>query len=218
MERSLNENDRFAAELRHRFEAASLLCLNVISSRGSGKTTLLERTLRDLPEGARAAVLTDDIKTDTESRRIARAGHIVKPMSIGGASHLDAARVTRALDDCQLDGVDFLFIENVGTLDRASGVDLGEHAKIVLLSVTEADDTPGRFPDIYRHAGLALITKSDLLAGVEFNVAHARAHAQRIHPGLRHIVVSCRSGEGLSEWQQWLTVRRAALAPMGIPR
>src|SRR5262249_5246794 len=165
VERSLNENDRFAAELRHRFEAASLLCLNVISSRGSGKTTLLERPLRDLPEGARAAVLTDDIKTDTESRRIARAGHIVKPMSIGGASHLDAARVTRALDDCQLDGVDFLFIENVGTLDRASGVDLGEHAKIVLLSVTEADDTPGRFPDIYRHAGLARITKSTVRAG-----------------------------------------------------
>jgi hydrogenase nickel incorporation protein HypB len=210
--RILKENDRLAADLRARFESAGLLCLNIISSPGSGKTTLLERTLRGLPDGTRAAVITGDIQTDNDARRIARAGYPVKQITTGGTCHLDASMLTRALEGWDLDRLDLLFVENVGNLVCPTSFDLGEHKKIVLLSVTEGDDKPEKYPGIYRRAGLALITKSDLLPHVDFNVARAREHAQHIHPGLRHIVISCRTGDGLSEWQQWLAVRRAAVA------
>ena len=208
----LKENDRLAAELRTRFASRGLLCLNFISSPGSGKTTLLERTLTGLPRGTRAAVLTGDIQTDNDARRIARSGYPVKQISTGGTCHLDASMVTRALDEARwdLDSIDLLFIENVGNLVCPTSFDLGERAKIVLLSVTEGDDKPEKYPGIYRRAALALITKSDLLPHVDFDVARARAHAERVHPGLRHVLMSCHSGQGMDEWQEWLAARRAA--------
>jgi hydrogenase nickel incorporation protein HypB len=210
--RILKENDRLAAELRGRFEAGGLLSLNLISSPGSGKTTLLERTLEGLPAGTRAAVLTGDIQTDNDARRIARTGYPVKQISTGGTCHLDASMVARALDGWDLDSIDLLFVENVGNLVCPTSFDLGEHAKIVLLSVAEGDDKPEKYPGIYRRAELSLITKSDLLPHVEFNVEAACTRAEQVHPGLRHIVLSCRSGEGMHEWQQWLAARRAAVA------
>jgi hydrogenase nickel incorporation protein HypB len=212
----LKENDRLAATLRRGFRDTGLLCVNLISAPGSGKTTLLERTLTGLPAGTRAAVLTGDIQTDNDARRIARAGYPVKQISTGGICHLDASMVTRALEDWDLDTIDLLFIENVGNLVCPTSFDLGEHAKIVLLSVTEGDDKPEKYPGIYRRAELALITKSDLLPHVDFDVARAQAHAERVHPDIRQIVMSCRTGEGMQEWQQWLAARRAAAAAIEV--
>jgi hydrogenase nickel incorporation protein HypB len=216
----LRENDRLAGELREAFERRGILCLNFISSPGSGKTMLLERTLATLPAGMRAAVLTGDIQTDNDARRIARAGFPVKQISTGGICHLDASMVARALADWDLDAIDVLFIENVGNLVCPASFDLGEHAKIVLLSVTEGEDKPEKYPGIYRRADLLLITKADLLPHVDFDVARARALAEHIHPGIEQIVLSCLTGEGMESWQAWLAACRtsAALAPVEVHR
>ena len=208
----LRENDRLASQLREAFERRGLLCLNFISAPGSGKTTLLERTLTALPAGTRAAVLTGDIQTDNDARRIARAGFPVKQVSTGGICHLDASMVARALADWDLDGIELLFIENVGNLVCPTSFDLGERAKIVLLSVTEGEDKPEKYPGIYRRAELALITKADLLPYVDFDVARARALAAQVHPAIQQIVLSCRTGEGMEEWQAWLAASRASAA------
>jgi hydrogenase nickel incorporation protein HypB len=208
----LRENDRLAGELRSAFQRHGLLCLNFISAPGSGKTMLLERTLAALPAGTRAAVLTGDIQTDNDARRIARAGFPVKQISTGGTCHLDAGMVTRALADWDLDAIDVLFIENVGNLVCPASFDLGEHAKVVLLSVTEGEDKPEKYPGIYRRAELALITKADLLPHVDFDVARARALAQQIHPAIHQIVISCQTGQGMDQWQAWLSSRRNQVA------
>jgi hydrogenase nickel incorporation protein HypB len=211
---NVKENDRLAARLRTEFERRGILCLNLISAPGSGKTELLARTLRTLPPGARAAVLTGDVQTDYDARRIARTGYPVTQIATGGICHLNAAMVTRALEEWDLDTLDLLFIENVGNLVCPTTVDLGEHAKVVLLSVTEGEDKPEKYPAIYRRAELALITKADLLRHVDFDVDCARERAKRVHPGLPHIVVSSRTGEGMYEWQGWISARRAAVAPV----
>lgn len=208
----LRENDRLAADLRAGFERRGLLCLNFISSPGAGKTTLLERTLTALPSGTRAAVLTGDIQTDNDARRIARSGFPVKQISTGGICHLDANMVTRALAGWDLDGIDLLFIENVGNLVCPTSFDLGEHAKVVLLSVTEGEDKPEKYPGIYRRAELMLITKTDLLPYVDFDMAHAQALARHVHPGIDQILLSCRTGDGMDQWQAWLAARRASAA------
>ena len=208
----LRENDRIAGELRDAFERRGLLCLNFISAPGSGKTMLLERTLAALPAGTRAAVLTGDIQTDNDARRIAGAGFPVKQITTGGICHLDAGMVARALADWDLDTIDVLFIENVGNLVCPTSFDLGEHAKIVLLSVTEGEDKPEKYPGIYRRAELVLITKADLLPYVDFDVARAQAFAEHIHPAIQQIVLSCRTGDGMEQWQEWLAARRTSVA------
>jgi len=214
----LRENDRIAGGLRDAFARRGLLCLNFISAPGSGKTALLERTLTSLPAGTRAAVLTGDIQTDNDARRIARAGFPVRQISTGGICHLDAAMVERALAGWDLDAIDVLFIENVGNLVCPTSFDLGEHAKIVLLSVTEGEDKPEKYPGIYRRAELVLITKADLLPYVEFDLARARALAASIHPAIQQILVSSRSGEGMEQWLEWLAarVKSAAAAPVEV--
>jgi hydrogenase nickel incorporation protein HypB len=204
----LKENDRLAGILREHFEHQGLLCLNFISAPGSGKTALLERTLTELPAGTRAAVLTGDIQTDNDARRIARAGYPVKQISTGGICHLDASMITRAVDDWVLDDVDLLFIENVGNLVCPTSFDLGEHAKIVLLSVTEGEDKPEKYPGIYRRAELALFTKADLLPHVDFDLPLAQRLASQIHPGIDQILVSAKTGQGMHEWHAWLAARR----------
>jgi hydrogenase nickel incorporation protein HypB len=205
----LSENDRIAAGLRGAFEQRGLLCLNLISAPGSGKTALLERTLTGLAGGTRAAVLTGDLQTDNDARRIARAGFPVKQITTGGTCHLDASMIARALDDWNLDELDLLFIENVGNLVCPTSFDLGEHAKVVLLSVTEGEDKPEKYPGIYRRASLSLITKADLLPYVDFDLARTQALTQAVHPGLRQILVSCRTGQGMDEWQAWIASQRA---------
>lgn len=202
----LNENLRIAAELRERFQSCGILCLNLISSPGSGKTSLLERTLEHL-SGVRAAVLTGDIQTDNDAQRLMRFGFPVRQITTGGTCHLDARMIERALADWDLGALDILFIENVGNLVCPSSYDLGEKAKVVLLSVTEGDDKPLKYPAIFFKAELMVLNKMDLLPRVPFDVARVRENARRIHPEIQVLELSCLTGTGLEPWLDWLARR-----------
>jgi hydrogenase nickel incorporation protein HypB len=209
----LSENDRIAAELRARFAEHNILCLNLVSSPGAGKTTLLERTLEGFPPGERVAVLTGDIQTDNDARRLARFGFPVKQITTGGACHLDARMVERALAEWRLEELDLLLIENVGNLVCPASYDLGEAAKVVILSVAEGEDKPLKYPAMFFRAELLVLSKIDLLPHVPFSMASARENARRIHPGIEILEVSSATGVGLDTWRQWLDARRrAALA------
>jgi hydrogenase nickel incorporation protein HypB len=212
----LNENQRLAAELRARFAEAGTLVVNLISSPGSGKTRLLERTLELLPEGVRAAVLTGDIQTDADATRLMRFGYPVKQITTGGTCHLDAKMITRHLEDWDLNRLDLLFIENVGNLVCPSSYDLGEEAKIVLLSVTEGEEKPLKYPSIFFKSKLILITKTDLLPYVPFDYELAKANARSVNGEADIVGVSCQTDEGLREWMDWLSARMGIAAePVG---
>jgi len=207
----LSENDRIAGELRERFRRHGILCLNLISSPGAGKTSLLERTLESFPRDARVAVLTGDIQTDNDARRLARWGFPARQITTGGACHLDARMIERALEDWRLEDLDVLFIENVGNLVCPASYDLGEAAKIVVLSVTEGEDKPLKYPSIFFKSALLILNKTDLLPYLPFDIAQARANALRIHPGMEILETSCLSGEGIQPWQAWIERQRAEM-------
>jgi hydrogenase nickel incorporation protein HypB len=204
----LSENDRIASELREKYREHGILCLNFISSPGAGKTALLERTLEGLPRETRVAALTGDIQTDNDAQRLARFGFPVQQISSGGACHLDARMVERALAEWDLNRIDLLFVENVGNLVCPTSYDLGEATKIVLLSVTEGDDKPLKYPATFFKASLMLLNKIDLLPHVPFDLERARENARRVHPGIEILEVSCTTGTGLEAWQQWLAHKR----------
>ncbi len=206
----LSENDRIAAELRVRFQEQGILCLNFISSPGSGKTSLLERTLESLPKDDRVAVLVGDIQTENDATRLRRFHFPVKQITTGGTCHLDARMIERHLADWSLDQFDLLLIENVGNLVCPSSYDLGEAAKIVVLSVAEGDDKPLKYPSIFFKADLMILNKIDLLPYVPFDVNAAIENARRIHPGMEIVQVSCLTSNGLHDWLSWLEVRRKA--------
>ncbi len=207
-EKVLNENQRLAAELRQRFAEHGVFCLNVISAPGSGKTSLLERTLESLPRAARVAVLTGDIQTENDAQRLSRAGFPVKQITTGGTCHLDARMIEKHIADWDLAKLDLLIIENVGNLVCPSSYDLGEAAKIVLLSVTEGEDKPLKYPSIFFKSELMVLTKTDLLPYVPFDVEAAVENARRVHPEIEMIRVSCLAGNGLHEWMNWLERRK----------
>lgn len=200
----LLENDRIAAELRARFEQDHTLCLNLISSPGAGKTSLLEKTLERFPNSTRVAVLTGDIQTDNDARRLARFGFPVKQITTGGTCHLDANMVQNALRNWPNSAMDLLLVENVGNLVCPASYDLGEHAKIVILSLSEGDDKPLKYPGIFSRADLMVLNKMDLLPYVDFRPDVAIENARRIQPSLEVISVSCVTGEGLDQWMLWL--------------
>jgi hydrogenase nickel incorporation protein HypB len=204
----LSENDRIAAELREAYASNRVFCVNLISSPGSGKTLLLERTLEAFPQGTRAAVLTGDIQTDNDAKRLARWGYPVKQITTAGACHLDARMVQKHLEDWDLADLDYLLVENVGNLVCPTSYDLGEHAKIVLLSVTEGEDKPLKYPGIFRRAELMVLNKVDLLPYVPFDADLCKQHARSIHPGIEIIETSCTTGAGLEEWRRWLECRQ----------
>lgn len=206
----LSENDRIAAQLRRRFREQGVLCLNLISSPGAGKTSLLERTLESFAPDERVAVLTGDIQTDNDARRLARYGFPVRQITTAGTCHLDASMIERALEDWKLGELDLLLIENVGNLVCPAGYDLGEAAKIVVLSVAEGDDKPLKYPAIFFRSALLILNKIDLLPHVPFNLAEARRNARRVNPDIEILEVSCTTGEGLEGWRQWLAARREA--------
>jgi hydrogenase nickel incorporation protein HypB len=210
----LSENDRIAAELRARFREHGTLCLNLISSPGSGKTSLLECTLESLPRDRRVAVLTGDIQTDNDAARLKRFGFPVKQITTGGTCHLDARMIERHLADWSLPNIDLLFIENVGNLVCPSSYDLGEAAKIVVLSVTEGDDKPLKYPSIFLKSELLVLNKIDLLPYVPFDMNAAVGNARRVHPGIEILKVSCLTGKGLHDWLTWLEHRRRAIKPV----
>ena len=204
----LNENARVAAELRDRFREHRVLVINLISSPGSGKTTLLEKTLEGLPVGSRVAVLTGDLQTENDANRLKRYGYPVKQITTGGTCHLDARMIEKHSADWDLGTLDLLIIENVGNLVCPSSYDLGESAKIVLLSVTEGEDKPLKYPSIFFKSELMVLTKTDLLPYVPFDAQEAVENARRVHPEIEVLRVSCLAGQGLKEWLAWLERRR----------
>ena len=214
----LNENARIAAELRERFREHRVLVVNLVSSPGSGKTTLLEQTLESLPAGERVAVLTGDIQTENDANRLKRYGFPVKQITTGGTCHLDARMIEKHIADWDLEKLDLLIIENVGNLVCPSSYDLGEAAKIVLLSVTEGEDKPLKYPSIFFKSELMVLTKTDLLPYVPFDVPTAITNARRVHPEMEVVKVSCLTGNGMHEWLTWLEHRKQAfLAEMEQP-
>lgn len=204
----LSENERLAAGLRDRFETNNVLCVNLISSPGAGKTSLLECTLESLRPNTRVAVLTGDIQTENDAKRLGRYGFPVRQITTGGTCHLDARMIERGLEGWRLEDFELLFVENVGNLVCPSSYDLGEAAKVVMLSVTEGDDKPLKYPSIFFKSELMVLNKIDLLPYVPFDVAAAEANARRVHPGMDIVRVSCTRRAGLDEWLAWLGVRR----------
>jgi hydrogenase nickel incorporation protein HypB len=206
----LSENDRIAAGLRRRFHEHNTLVLNFISSPGSGKTLLLERTLMALSKDIRVAVLTGDIQTDNDARRLARIGRPVQQITTAGACHLDARMIDRALAHWPDERFDLLLIENVGNLVCPTSYDLGEESKIVVLSVTEGEDKPLKYPGAFFQSKVMILNKTDLLPYVPFDLQAARDNALRINPNIDIFETSCITAEGLDKWQAWLTSQVAA--------
>jgi hydrogenase nickel incorporation protein HypB len=204
----LSENDRVATALRDEFRRRGVFCLNLISSPGAGKTLLLEKTLEGFPPGERVAVLTGDIQTDNDARRLARYGFPVRQITTAGACHLDASMVERHLAGWDLDSIGLLLVENVGNLVCPTSYDLGEDAKVVILSVAEGDDKPLKYPGIFHRAELLVLSKIDLLPYVPFDIAAARDNARKINPAIEIVEVSSTTGEGLDSWRAWLDSRR----------
>ncbi len=203
-QRVLNKNDIAARALRQRFEDAHVTVISLVSSPGSGKTAFLERILSSLRPNYRVAALVGDLATENDAMRLARSQVPVKQICTGTVCHLDASMVTAALEDWDLNDLDFLFIENVGNLVCPSSYDLGEQSRMVLLSVTEGEDKPLKYPTIFNSADIAIITKSDLAAAVEFSWEDAHRNIQSVRPGMPAFQVSAKSGQGMNEVLSWM--------------
>ncbi|HZD77684.1 MAG TPA: hydrogenase nickel incorporation protein HypB [Acidobacteriaceae bacterium] len=201
----LKQNDVLARALRARFRAQGTSAISLVSSPGAGKTALLERTLSLLKEQYRVAALVGDLATENDAERLARSGVPVKQIITGTVCHLEAAMVERALDGWDVGQLDLLFMENVGNLVCPASYDLGEDLRLVLLSVTEGEDKPLKYPTIFNSADAAIITKYDLAGAVEFNEPAARANIEAVRPGMRVFLVSAKTGEGMSDYLQFLT-------------
>ncbi|MDD3287516.1 MAG: hydrogenase nickel incorporation protein HypB [Alphaproteobacteria bacterium] len=195
-------NNRYAAANRHVFLKRNILALNLVSSPGSGKTTLLSKTVSEIRFPA--SVIEGDQSTDIDAERLRKAGIKTVQINTGRGCHLDAHMVGHALDDLGAPDDSVLFIENVGNLVCPAAFDLGEAAKVVLLSVTEGDDKPLKYPDMFQAARLMLITKTDLLPYVPFDVDRCIANARKINPAIETISLSSLSGKGMPEWISWL--------------
>jgi hydrogenase nickel incorporation protein HypB len=207
----LKKNDELAAGLRGRFEAAGVLVLNLVSSPGTGKTAFLERTLRELrASGAKAAALVGDLETDNDAKRLAASGAPVRQINTHGICHLEAEMVSKHLDGWDLADLDYLFIENVGNLVCPSSYDLGEKVRVALLSVTEGEDKPLKYPTLFNSADAAVITKMDIAEACEFNRAAAVKNINEIRPGIRIFETSAKTGAGMAEWQGYLAEEREA--------
>jgi hydrogenase nickel incorporation protein HypB len=204
----LKKNDELAAGLRARYGAAGVLVLNLVSSPGSGKTAFLEITLRELrARGAKAAALVGDLETDNDARRLAASGAPVRQINTHGICHLDAEMIDKHLagwEGVALEGLDCLFIENVGNLVCPSSYDLGEKIRVALLSVTEGEDKPLKYPTLFNSADAAVITKIDLAEPCGFNRALALKNINEIRPGIRVFETSAKTGAGMEEWLGYL--------------
>ncbi len=206
----LNKNDVIARVLREQFRAAGAYVVSLVSSPGSGKTAFLEKTLTILRQTHRVAALVGDLATENDATRLARSGVPVKQITTGTLCHLEAAMVQNALAEWNVGDLDFLFIENVGNLVCPSSYDLGEDLRVVLLSVTEGEDKPLKYPTIFNSADVAVITKMDLAAAVEFDEDATNRNVQAVRPGMEILKVSAKNGEGMSAYLEFLERRRAS--------
>ncbi len=207
----LQKNDDQAAHNRAHFDARGILALNLMSSPGSGKTALLEATLSALKDEFHCAVIEGDLETENDAERIRALGVPAHQIVTGTACHLDAHLVHDALHHMQLDGVDLLFIENVGNLVCPASFDLGQHLNVTLLSVTEGDDKPAKYPVMFRAADAMLISKTDLLAVLDdFDPARAEAHLRELANPAPVFRLSAKKGDGMTAWLTWLREQLAA--------
>lgn len=201
----LSENDRLAGEIRSRLLEKKIVALNLVSSPGSGKTSLLEKTIMALDGELHLALIAGDVQTENDANRLIKAGgRMVKPIVTGGACHLDARMVTAALEGLSLDDLDLLFIENVGNLVCPASYDLGEDMKVTLISTTEGDDKPLKYPAMFRRSAVMVVNKIDLLGFTDFELSRVRKNALAINGNLKVFEISCRTGEGLKDWYDWL--------------
>ena len=200
----LAKNNRLASFNRALFKEKGIFVLNLVSSPGSGKTTLLERTLKELSGKYRCAVIEGDQQTDNDARRIAETGVPVRQINTGAGCHLDAHMVMHATESFDLDHLDLLFIENVGNLVCPAAFDLGEAHKVVVLSVTEGEDKPLKYPYMFHNSGLMLLNKIDLLPHLSFDLAKCRQYAAQVSHDLPIMEVSATTGQGLDSWYAWL--------------
>jgi hydrogenase nickel incorporation protein HypB len=207
----LEKNDALARALRAEFDQSGTLVTNWVSSPGSGKTAFLERTLTEcVAHGLKAAALVGDCATENDARRLARSGAPVRQIVTDGICHLEAGMVRDHLAAWGLGPVDFLFIENVGNLVCPSSYDLGEDCRVVLLSVTEGEDKPLKYPSLFQSADVAILTKVDLAQAVEFDRDTALANIDRVRPGLPVFETSAKTGTGIADWLAFLRARQAA--------
>ena len=201
----LSENDRLAAAIRHTLKEKDIVTLNLVSSPGSGKTSLLEKTLAALKNELKMALIAGDVQTENDANRLIRAGgEAVRPIVTGGACHLDARMVSTALDSMNMTGIQILFIENVGNLVCPSSYDLGEDMKVALISTTEGDDKPLKYPSMFRRASVMVVNKIDLIGFSDFDIELVKNNALKINGQLKIFELSCRTGAGLDSWYDWL--------------
>lgn len=204
----LHENNLLAARNRGYFDAKQMFAVNLVSSPGSGKTSLLERTLRDLKDQIKFSVVEGDLQTTNDADRIHATGTQVVQINTGKGCHLDAHMVLHAVQEMRPANGSVLFIENVGNLVCPAMFDLGENERVVIMSVTEGEDKPLKYPDMFYSSSLCIINKTDLLPYVSFDMNKAKEYLLRINPKLKIIETSCTKGEGLQEWYAWLQEKR----------
>lgn len=204
----LAKNNALADANRQRLFERGQFALNFVSSPGSGKTTLLVKTISALAGKAPVAVIEGDQQTSNDAERIRATGAPAIQVNTGKGCHLDASMIERALDRLDLEPGGFLFIENVGNLVCPAGFDLGEAHKIVILSVTEGEDKPLKYPDMFHAADLMLLTKTDLLPYLKFDVEACLANARKVNPRIRILTLSAETGEGMEDWLTWLHAAR----------
>jgi len=207
----LGKNDRYAAENRAALAADNILALNLVSSPGSGKTTLLTRTLNECKDRYPAGVIEGDQQTANDADRIRATGVKAVQINTGKGCHLDAHMVGHALQQFDLGPRGVLFIENVGNLVCPAAFDLGEAHKVAILSVTEGEDKPLKYPDMFHAADLMILNKTDLLPYLDFDAALCIEYARRVNPQIEVIELSARNGEGMAQWYAWIEARHAAL-------
>lgn len=200
----LKQNDVIARALRDQFHAAGVFVVSLVSSPGSGKTMFLEKTLTLLRKDYRVAALVGDLATENDAIRLARSQAPVKQITTGTLCHLEAAMVQNALLEWNLNDLDFLFIENVGNLVCPSSYDLGEDLRLVLISVTEGEDKPLKYPTIFNSADVAIVTKIDLAAAVEYDRHAAHGNIQSVRPGMQVLALSAKNGEGMNDFLTFL--------------
>lgn len=208
-ENVLKHNDVLARSLRKRFQDSGVFVVSLVSSPGAGKTEFLEKTLRLLIPDFRVAALVGDLATGNDAERLSRSNAPVKQITTGTVCHLEAKMVENALDGWRLEDLDLLFIENVGNLVCPSSYDLGENLRLVLMSTTEGEDKPLKYPTIFNTADVAVITKIDIAETVEFDLIKALESIHRVRPGMQIFTLSAKTGSGMDEWIDWLKEQSA---------
>lgn len=203
----LDKNDQIAAEINALFTSNGIFVLNLLGSPGSGKTSLLEKTIAALRDEIRLAVIEGDLFTSKDAERIARHKVPVEQINTGGGCHLDANMVKGVLDKLDLNALDMIIIENVGNLVCPAEFNIGEDVKAVVLSITEGEDKPLKYPLMFKQAAITVLNKIDLLPHTDFDMAAAKADIMAIHPQITLVTASCRTGEGLDQWYDWLKKR-----------